>query len=86
MAYRLLCLLMPLDKKPKRPKRKRGKCRPWNLPYLAFHEDAEQRMKAGQEQSQCACCGLWRWPDEKPIPSPPGKTMAQIVKERMRDA
>lgn len=82
MAYRVLCLLMPLDKKPKRARRKRGRCHPYNLTYLDAHDDAERRMKAGQRQAQCGCCGLWRWPDEKPQPNPPGKTMAQILRER----
>lgn len=33
-----------------------------NLPYLAFHEDAEIRTKRGERQYKCAECGLWQWP------------------------
>ncbi len=33
--------------------------------YLAWHEDAERRTKAGQVQLQCAGCGLWYWPKAK---------------------
>ena len=42
-----------------------------NLGYLAFHQDAERRDKAGERQSQCADCGLWLWPHEMGTPAPP---------------
>jgi hypothetical protein len=32
--------------------------------YLAWHSRSEEKHKAGQKQTQCAHCGLWRWPDE----------------------
>jgi hypothetical protein len=34
------------------------------LPYLAWHADAEYRDKIGQQQRQCPDCKLWLWPDE----------------------
>lgn len=33
------------------------------LGYLAWHQDADRRTKAGQRQLYCLTCGLWRWPD-----------------------
>jgi hypothetical protein len=33
-----------------------------NLPYLAFHEDAEIRTARGEHQYKCKECGLYQWP------------------------
>jgi hypothetical protein len=35
-----------------------------DLPYLAWHEEAERRTKAGMKQKQCPACKLWLWKDE----------------------
>ena len=32
--------------------------------YLENHSDAERRIKAGQRQRQCRCCGRHFWADE----------------------
>lgn len=32
--------------------------------YLQWHQWAEAQEKAGLRQSQCGCCGLWRYPQE----------------------
>lgn len=36
-----------------------------NAGYLQWHYEADRRHKAGQRQSWCVKCGLWRWPDEE---------------------
>lgn len=43
------------------------RCRPIALTYGAGVEDAEARMRRGERQRLCRCCGRWRWPDEKPM-------------------
>lgn len=32
--------------------------------YLQAFEDAEARLKRGEEQVRCAVCGYYYWPDE----------------------
>lgn len=34
-----------------------------SIQYIAYHEDADRRHKAGQRQIQCRDCNLWIWPD-----------------------
>lgn len=42
-----------------------GECRQVKrLSYLQDHADAERRLRMGQKQRQCLCCGLWLWVDE----------------------
>ncbi len=33
--------------------------------YLTWYEKARRLAAQGQEQSQCAKCGLWIWPSEE---------------------
>lgn len=33
------------------------------LPYLAWHEDAERRSTRGERQRRCPTCKLWIWPE-----------------------
>ena len=39
-------------------------CKENDLPYTAFHADAERRQKAGERQVYCLKCRLWVWPDQ----------------------
>lgn len=41
---------------------------PWppnDLGYVATAVDAEERLAAGETQTQCPRCKLWRWKDEQ---------------------
>ena len=43
---------------------------PSQLRYVAWHAQAEQRIKHGERQIHCSECGLWMWPEEfgeKPV-------------------
>jgi len=35
-----------------------------DLPYNAWHEEADRRSKKGMKQKQCPVCKLWLWKDE----------------------
>lgn len=35
------------------------------LDYLAWHNDAERRMKRGQRSKFCKVCERWRWKDKR---------------------
>lgn len=35
------------------------------LRYQAWHDDAERRMKKGQQQKYCKHCERWRWKDKQ---------------------
>lgn len=45
---------------------KRARCRHVisTLPYLAFHADADRRMKRGEKQRKCPVCQKWIWETE----------------------
>lgn len=36
--------------------------------YLAWHDEAERRHRAGNKQSRCPKCGYWLWDDEIGVP------------------
>lgn len=38
--------------------------KPDNLEYRETHEDAQERMLAGESQVQCRFCKYWFWPHE----------------------
>lgn len=38
--------------------------KPLDLGYLAWHTEAERRMKKGWKQKQCQVCKHWFWKDE----------------------
>ena len=45
------------------------KCKPHDIGYCDFFEDAKMRTKAGERQRKCSECGKYRWPDEfRPTP------------------
>ena len=33
------------------------------LPYIAYHQDAEERHAAGERQQKCGTCLRFRWPE-----------------------
>lgn len=56
--------------------------------YTRWIEDCERRYKAGQRQSVCTQCGLWKWPDEYCCGKErwTAKQHAQEIKKAERDA
>lgn len=46
-------------------------CAPIPLGYGESFEDSERRDRAGQVQTECPGCGLWRWPEELRLPPDP---------------
>lgn len=38
--------------------------RPLLLGYIAWHSEAERRMRRGMRQHRCAVCYRWYWRDE----------------------
>lgn len=48
--------------------------------YLQWHEDADQRLAAGEQQHRCHVCGLYIWSEfwkspNAPHERPPTKTL-----------
>lgn len=40
-------------------------CQTPDLPYLAYHPNADRRTAEGQRQTHCAVCQRWQWEDKR---------------------